>query len=1074
MSNEGSSSTARGGMPVPGSSSAAELTAVLEERTVTPTGAPESYEHHNCQPSQDQLAAMLPARGLFNFASCTTTPGDGLFKNSCDTPKEDQSLTQDEGDGREPALGSVIRLGVCCMEKKLRSNTMQAMLQRFSNEHHFCVVPFEEQMILEAPVSAWPRVDVMIAFYSTGFPLEKAISYSQLYPHTYYLTHPESQPVLLDRRDVLSALARNNIPVPRSVWCSRDGYNGAPEPVVVEGPDFITVNGQRLDKPFVEKPASAEDHNVYIYHKGGGCSKLFRKKEDSCSKYHPEISTVRADGGSYIYEEFLETSNMKDVKCYTVGPNFVFAEERKAPVVDGIVRRDVMGKELRAVISLSVDEQMVARKVIKVFRQMVCGFDILRCKNKDAFYVCDVNGWSFVKNNDAYVVSATDIIAEIFRHEVQKRGLHRVAPPYPGEGRTMLGFVGVFRHADRTPKQKVKLKVSVKALLDVIFDSQMQSSSKRDGMKINTIDSATNRENHQHQHADATTVRPVGTDEELHDRDESAAAPQEVVFKTGHPKLLIIQRICEQMLEELVSSSGSEFDSCGDAGGGAENAFGIARVGDAHSRSVSKSLQTIIDVLTRQHEGLKIQVKPLKTVEESVTLTDNNMSDHTSGERKEGDLCGTGGNTSDTCADECGMQSSSANPLLGSTETKTMTKIVTTVTEAMFICKWGGWLTASGEKQSEMLGHNFVRRVLGVEPTDHCLKASEMSVRTNTERRVINTASTFAKALLCGTALDDNTLVVDEKLLGNTAAAKAELAEAQRHIARLLHLEDPVAIATFAATTPGLTAVLNCPVLEDKDRTPIGALRTLHRLVCNVAESIPRDATNLYGGEPLHLLVQRWENLATSFQHPRSGHYDVSKIPDICDYVSFDVCYNQESLAPLDLFPLFTLAEVLGALVSCAEFGATRDDKKRTAALIASPLMVRIRNDIVNEISQGRSPRTRMYFTSESHIVALKNLLFLTANGRFHFLESFEPLELNFLSHFVFKMYEYHHTRQIMIEVHFSSGIEKNMFGIVQEHHVQYGAVTPMIRIHNALTIDGLDKIASEYEALSSQLNRSF
>jgi hypothetical protein len=196
----------------------------------------------------------------------------------------------------------------------------------------------------------------------------------------------------------------------------------------------------------------------------------------------------------------------------------------------------------------------------------------------------------------------------------------------------------------------------------------------------------------------------------------------------------------------------------------------------------------------------------------------------------------------------------------------------------------------------------------------------------------------------------------------------------------------------------------------------------------------------------------------------------VSKIPDICDYVSFDVCYNQESLAPLDLFPLFTLAEVLGAVVSCAEFGATLREKKHTAALIASALISRIRDDITQGISLRASPLTRMYFTSESHITALKNLLFLTEKEKFHFLDAFEPLELNYLSHFVFKVYQYQQTHRVMIEVHFSSGIEKNMFGIVQEHHVQYGAVTPMIRIHNALSVDNLDLIAAEYESLNAAL----
>ena len=30
--------------------------------------------------------------------------------------------------------------------------------------------------------------------------------------------------------------------------------------------DYILVDGQRFDKPFVEKPVSGENHNVWIYY----------------------------------------------------------------------------------------------------------------------------------------------------------------------------------------------------------------------------------------------------------------------------------------------------------------------------------------------------------------------------------------------------------------------------------------------------------------------------------------------------------------------------------------------------------------------------------------------------------------------------------------------------------------------------------------------------------------------------------------------------------------------------------------------------------------------------------------
>ena len=301
-----------------------------------------------------------------------------------------------------------IVLGVCAMDKKARSKPMAEILSRL-DDAQFHVLFFGDDVILNQPVEDWPRCNVMIAFYSKGYPLDKARDYASL-RKPFILNDLGMQDYLKDRRKVYDLLEASGIDVPRHVYLSRDGYvstgsgdgNRNAERDVLEFDDHIEVNGITINKPFVEKPVNADDHNIAIYYPssaGGGCKKLFRKIGNRSSEFYPDINEVRRDG-SYIYEEFVETQGT-DVKMYTVGPEYGHAEARKSPAVDGKVERNSDGKELRFPVILTLREKEIARRIVLGFKQWVCGFDLLRVQEGDSLvsYVCDVNGWSFVKNS---------------------------------------------------------------------------------------------------------------------------------------------------------------------------------------------------------------------------------------------------------------------------------------------------------------------------------------------------------------------------------------------------------------------------------------------------------------------------------------------------------------------------------------------------------------------------------------------------------------------------------------------------------------------------------------------------
>ncbi|XP_027930006.1 inositol hexakisphosphate and diphosphoinositol-pentakisphosphate kinase VIP2-like isoform X1 [Vigna unguiculata] len=389
-----------------------------------------------------------------------------------------------------------IAIGVCVMEKKVKcgyevfSAPMEQILQRLQAFGEFEVVYFGDKVILEEPIESWPVCDCLIAFHSSGYPLEKAEAYSAL-RKPFLVNELEPQHLLHDRRKVYERLEKFEIPVPRYALVNREVPYQQLD-YFIEEEDFVEVHGMRFWKPFVEKPIDGDNHSIMIYYPssaGGGMKELFRKVGNRSSEFHPEVRRVRREG-SYIYEEFMPTGGT-DVKVYTVGPEYAHAEARKSPVVDGVVMRNPDGKEVRYPVLLTPAEKEMAREVCIAFRQAVCGFDLLRCEGRS--YVCDVNGWSFVKNSHKYYDDTACVLRKMFL-DAKAPHLSSAIPPtlpwkvnepvQPSEGLTRQGsgiigtfgqseelrcVIAVIRHGDRTPKQKVKLKVTEEKLLNLML-----------------------------------------------------------------------------------------------------------------------------------------------------------------------------------------------------------------------------------------------------------------------------------------------------------------------------------------------------------------------------------------------------------------------------------------------------------------------------------------------------------------------------------------------------------------------------------------------------------------------------
>ncbi|KAI9513349.1 cortical actin cytoskeleton protein asp1 [Russula earlei] len=372
------------------------------------------------------------------------------------------------------------------MDVKARSKAMREILTRLVDRARGTVEVkvFGDKVILDEDVENWPRCDILISFYSTDFPLDKAISYVKL-RRPFCINELVPQALLWDRRLVGHILDHVKVPTPKRLEVSRDGgpkvddelkeyvkarvgielgnFRAIPEITLREDGNAIIVDGQIMEKPFVEKPVSGEDHNVYIYFRGGGGRRLFRKVGNKSSELDPGLMHPRTDG-SYIYEEFIDVDNSEDIKVYTVGNEYTHAETRKSPVVDGVVRRNTDGKEIRFITHLTEEERSWAAKICHVFGQRVCGYDMLRCDTGARSQVIDVNGWSFVKGNESYYDKAAEILSALCtristapdRTLISSESTTPEAPTW-----LLKANVTVFRHADRTPKQKLKFNFPI-------------------------------------------------------------------------------------------------------------------------------------------------------------------------------------------------------------------------------------------------------------------------------------------------------------------------------------------------------------------------------------------------------------------------------------------------------------------------------------------------------------------------------------------------------------------------------------------------------------------------------------
>ena len=72
-----------------------------------------------------------------------------------------------------------------------------------------------DEIILNNPIKNWPKCDILLGFYSFGFPLEKAIKYTEKF-NIPMINDLASQFILWDRSNVIDRLKKIGVPVAQS------------------------------------------------------------------------------------------------------------------------------------------------------------------------------------------------------------------------------------------------------------------------------------------------------------------------------------------------------------------------------------------------------------------------------------------------------------------------------------------------------------------------------------------------------------------------------------------------------------------------------------------------------------------------------------------------------------------------------------------------------------------------------------------------------------------------------------------------------------------------------------------
>ncbi|KAF2280324.1 uncharacterized protein EI97DRAFT_430067 [Westerdykella ornata] len=982
------------GLSGPSSVTGSEPEAKVEGPAYAPTTATSSLSVTTSTASQNgslALSVNQPPHAMHSSNSTSPQGGQTHSLNQKDTaqrPENGRSRSRtthrrisgstaassspggrDSREHKKPTKGII---GVCALESKARSKPARNIFGKLYDD--FEVKIFGDKIILDEDVENWPVCDFLISFFSDGFPLDKAIAYVRL-RKPFCVNDLPMQQVLWDRRLCLQILDKLNVPTPRRVEVSRDGGpklqsaefakalyertgvrlpgppdgtgGGMPAPRRVElseDGNTLRVDDRIITKPFVEKPVSGEDHNINIYYHsqdGGGGRRLFRKVNNRSSAKDDSLHVPRSitdPSSSYIYEQFLKSENSEDVKAYTVGSNFCHAETRKSPVVDGLVKRNPSGKEVRYVTKLSEAEAAMASQISEGFGQRVCGFDLLR--TGDRSYVIDVNGWSFVKDNMDYYDKAAQILKDMFLKEIARKerregqaaitessDTSEKPPARRGMASHRQALKGLFKSPSmsklshiphphvRSGHQAPTMASSPEASATASPPAASPHLEKSYGVSMSSTPSVPRsepdvllttpsvREKEAHTHIDETKPEePVNVPPPASKAQWKLKGVVSVIRHADRtPKQKFKYTFHTKPFVDLLKGHQEEVLLIGEAAlQSVSDAVKLAMKEGVEDPKKLRELQIYL-VKKGSWPGTKVQIKPMFRKRRKEELLPGQVVEDPSEAHKEAISPSLDGDISPIQKRSDSMSGVTLSRISAAENNLILDKL-------QLIIKWGGEPTHSARYQSQDMAANFRNdlKLMNREVLD------DVSIFSSSERRVTTSAQIFGSTFLADDNYKAENIQIRKDLLDDSNAAKDVMDKVKKKLKTLLRAGDKAPPQfVWPADTPEPYIVVRQVVDLMKFHQRVmnynykkiesGAVSSLAAIAGATSDAPQPQHTSLAQiqgrwccNEGPELFRERWEKLFKEFSD--ADKVDPSKISELYDSMKFDALHNRQFL----------------------------------------------------------------------------------------------------------------------------------------------------------------------------------